>query len=168
MHIRRSIHVLVGSHLHFDRLMVHVTIMLQKVADALFYLEVSVCIWSNKQDNNVQLTRRHTRTLDNVHSRAPNWVTCTNPQIIYNIGIKKFYYHPKKNWKFCSITKSSCGKWVCRASWSLLSIKHLFMYLYNYIFVIVHSWYYHMVATKVNLVIYYWIYCYVLQNFYKK
>jgi len=48
-------------------LMVHVMIMLRKItvsdAFSIFYLEVCMCIWSNKQNNNVQLTRRNMRTL---------------------------------------------------------------------------------------------------------
>ena len=52
--------------------------------------------------------------------------------------------------KCCCITKSNCCKRVWRASWSLFNIKYLFIYVCNYILVIVGSWYYHTFAIHVN------------------
>ena len=70
------IHVLVGSRLHFDRLMVHVTIMLRKVAtsDAFstFLFKVCMCIYEVTNGTTMQ-------TLD-------KRVNGTNPQIIDNIS----------------------------------------------------------------------------------
>ena len=73
-----------------------------------------------------------------------------------------YYPAKKQHTKFWS--KSNCCKRVWRASWSLFNIKYLFMYVCNYILVVVGSWYYYTFGIHVNWIFIIEYYCYVLHT----
>jgi hypothetical protein len=95
-----------------------------------------------------QASHIHIRPFTSLTVKSSNSFLCKGPLIWNRIPLT--IQQKKQYKKFCCITKSNCCKRVWRASWSLFNIKYLFIYVCNYILVIVGSWYYHTFAIHVS------------------